>query len=198
MIEALILAAGRSRRLGTPKQLLPFRGAILLQSAVDTAAAAGLDGLVLVLGHQAETIYHALRLPPRTRVVHNRAYRSGQASSLRAGLTAMPTCTRAAVVMLGDQPTVRAASVRAVVEAYRRTGGPVVRARYAGRPAHPVLLARPVWEAALVATGDRGARDILGRVGVRYVDLDGSPPLDVDTWEDYEAVQQLRSEPQPG
>lgn len=189
MIEALILAAGRSRRLGTPKQLLPFGDAVLLQAAVDAAAAAGLAGIVLVLGHRAEAILHELRLPPGTRVVRNRAHRSGQASSLRAGLAAMHRHTRAAVVLLGDQPTVRAASVRAVAEEFRRTGAPVVRARYGGRPAHPVLLARPVWEAASATTGDRGARGILGRFEVRYVELGGSPPPDVDTWEDYEALR---------
>src|SRR5918997_5983315 len=104
MISAVVLAAGASTRLGRPKQLLELDGKPLLQHVVDALDGAGLDEVVVVLGHEAERIRAAVVLPARGRVVVNRAHRSGQASSLRAGLDAVDAASEAAVVVLGDQP----------------------------------------------------------------------------------------------
>ncbi len=190
MISGVVLAAGTSSRLGRPKQLLPLRGRPILQHVVDTAHGGGLDETVVVLGHAAEEVARALRLPREARTVVNPDYPSGQASSLRAGLDALSADARAAVVLLGDQPGLSPDAVRAVVEGYRRTGGPVVQAAYSGRPGHPVLLDRGVWDAVRQVTGDVGARELLAERPdwVTLVDLGGDPPADLDTWEDYERL----------
>lgn len=184
---AIVLAAGASRRLGRPKQLLELGGRPSLQHVLDALAAAGLERCVLVLGHLAGEIAAAVSLPQGARVVVNPDHASGQASSLRAGLAAAPIEAGAAVVLLGDQPGVGAEPIRAVVETWRQTGAAVVRATYSGRPGHPVLLAREVWAEAMSARGDRGARDLIAADPGRVVaaELDGAPPADLDTQEDY-------------
>lgn len=193
MIAGVVLAAGTSSRLGRPKQLLVYRGRPLVQHAVDAALDAGLDEVVVVLGHEADAVHDALELPSRGRVVVNPDYAEGQSTSLRTGLDDLGGDARAAVVLLGDQPGVGADEVRAVVERYEGTGGPVVRARWEGRPGHPVLFDRSVWDALTEVTGDVGARDLLREHPDWVVPLDFGrpPPPDVDTEADYE---RLRSE----
>ena len=87
----------------------------------------------------------------------------GQSASLADGLAALAPSTAAALVLLGDQPTVSPAAIRAVATAFRPDGPPIVRARYGGRPGHPVLLARRVWPELRADRGDRGARDLIAR-----------------------------------
>lgn len=193
MIAGVVLAAGTSSRLGRPKQLLGYRGRPLVQHAVDAALDAGLDEVVVVLGHEADAVHDALELSPRGRVALNPQYAGGQSTSLRAGLASLGEGVRAAAVLLGDQPGVGADEVRAVVERYEQTGGPVVRASWEGRPGHPVLFDRGVWDALMEVTGDVGARDLLRERPdwVVSVDFGRPPPPDVDTEADYE---RLRSE----
>jgi CTP:molybdopterin cytidylyltransferase MocA len=191
-VGALILAAGRSARLGQPKQLLPLEGRPLLQHAVDAAAAAGLPRIVVVLGHAAERVAAALALPAAAWIVVAARHAEGQAASLAAGLAALEEedAVEAALVLLGDQPTVSPAAIRAVAGAYRAGGPPILRASYGGRPGHPVLLARPVWAEAMALEGDRGARALIaGGARVGAVEVAGEPPPDVDTWEDWERLR---------
>jgi molybdenum cofactor cytidylyltransferase len=189
-VGALVLAAGRSARLGRPKQLLPLGGRPLLQHVVDAAAAAAPAELVVVLGHAAAEVAAAIALPPGARTVVSARHGEGQSASLADGLAALAPATVAALVLLGDQPTVSPGAIRAVAAAFRLDGPPIVRARYGGRPGHPVLLARRVWPELRADGGDRGARDLIARRPdwVLAVDLPGAPPPDLDTWEDYERL----------
>lgn len=190
MIAGVVLAAGTSSRLGRAKQLLPYRGRPITRHVVDTAIAAGLDEVIVVLGHAAEEVRAALDLRPPARAVVNTDYASGQASSLREGLRAVSAGVRAAVILLGDQPGIAAGSIRKALEAYDETGGPIVRAMYGGRPGHPVLLDRSVWDEVERLEGDLGARAVMRAHGVRVVpvEIEGEPPVDVDTWDDYRGL----------
>jgi molybdenum cofactor cytidylyltransferase len=187
MIAGVILAAGTSSRLGRPKQLLPLRGATVLQHIVDVAGASGLDDVVVVLGHEAATVEASLRLPEQTRVSINLGYQTGQASSLRVGLRALGQETLAAVVMLGDQPDVAGQAIQSVLAAYDRTGGLVVQASYCGHLGHPVLLDRRIWPEVEAVRGDAGARDLLAAhpKWIVAAEVPADPPPDLDTWEDY-------------
>ncbi len=198
MIAGVVLAAGASSRLGRPKQLLPFQGRPLTQHVIDAAVAAGLDEVIVVLGAQAEEVLEQLVLPPGTRALVNPDYLQGQSSSLRAALRAAGPETRAAVVLLGDQPTVRVEAIQAVVAAYERLGGPVVRATYGGEPGHPVLFDRSVWSDVATVAGDVGARELLADhpEWVTSVALAADRPTDVDTWDDYQRlIAQVGREP---
>lgn len=191
MISGIVLAAGESTRLGRPKQLLDLDGKPLLQHVVDAVGAVGLDEVVIVLGHEAESVRAALALGPAARTVVNPLYRSGQASSLVAGLDAVDPRAEAAVIVLGDQPRMSAEIVRRVVAEWRRSDAPVVRSFYGGVPGHPVVVGRAQWPVLRAARGDAGARAVLEAASVPVNELDlGEEPLDdVDTWEQYERLR---------
>lgn len=187
----IVLAAGASARMGgRTKQLLPLAGKPLLQHPIDAACEAGIEDLRIVLGHAAAEIAAAIRVPPGGEIVANPLHASGQASSLRAGLAAAPEGSRAALILLGDQPEVRIEAIREVIDWHFVHGSPVVRAAYRGRPSHPVLLARSAWAGVEALRGDVGARELiathLGRVDL--AEVGGHPPEDVDTPEDYERL----------
>jgi molybdenum cofactor cytidylyltransferase len=187
VIGAVILAAGTSSRLGEPKQLLELGGRPLPQHAVDAAVEAGLEEVIVVLGHAADEVAAALRLPEGVRIVVNPDFESGQASSLRAGLRELSAECRAAVILLADQPGISYETVRGVADAYREGAGPVVQTTYGNRPSHPVLVDRQLWPQLEAVEGDVGARDLLAEhpEWVTVVEVGGKPPPDVDTWEDY-------------
>lgn len=187
----IVLAAGAGTRMGgRVKQLLPLAGKPLLQHPIDAAAEAGILDLRIVLGHEADEIAAAIRVPPGGEIVVNAQYADGQSTSLRAGLAAAPEGARAAVILLGDQPLVRIEAIREVIDWHWVHGSPVVRAAYRGRPSHPVLLGRSAWAGVEALRGDVGARALtathLGRVDL--VEVGGEPPEDVDTPEDYERL----------
>lgn len=190
-VAAVILAAGTSRRLRRPKQTLPLRGRPLLQHVVDAAVASGLPDVVVVLGHAAEQVEERVRFPEGVRTVHNPDYASGQASSLRTGLEALGDDVEAAVVLLGDQPDVTAETIRAVVLAHGDDHAPLVQAAYSGRPGHPVLVDREVWDEVRAIEGDTGARELIAEHPdwVSQVEVGGEPPADLDTWQDYEDLR---------
>lgn len=178
-VAAVVLAAGASRRFGATKQLAEVDGRPLVLHAVDVAQTAGLDPVLVVVGHDAERVRRVL--PTSVTVVDNPAHAQGQSASLRAGVAAATaTDASALVVLLADQPGIDPAVVRRVV-ATHAAGHPVVRARYTDRPGHPVLFGRSVWAALTAATGDVGARDLLARLAVTEVDVPGPCPRDVDT-----------------
>jgi CTP:molybdopterin cytidylyltransferase MocA len=187
VISAIVLAAGEGRRFGGTKQLERLRGRPLVQHAIDAAAAAGIEEIVLVVGHDAERVRDAVELPAGAQVAANARYAEGQSTSLAAGLRALDASSEAAVVLLADQPGVEARHVRALIDAFdeeaREPG--IVRIGFRDGPG-PALLARSVWEEATSLTGDTGARALFeadpGRV--RWVDLDEDAPPDVDRPED--------------
>jgi molybdenum cofactor cytidylyltransferase len=190
VICGVILAAGGSTRLGRPKQLLELDGRPLLQHVLDAAARAGLDEILLVLGHRAESVQAALELPAGARVVLNPEFRTGQSSSLRAGLAAADRRCDAAVILLGDQPGVPAELIAEAVQVHRRGGRPVLRTFFDGVPGHPVVVDRSEWPALADLAGDAGGRQLWSSPGdVARLDVSGPPPADVDTWEQYEALR---------
>ncbi len=189
-VFGMVLAAGESRRLGQPKQLLDLAGRPLVTHIVEHALAAPLDGVVVVIGSHASEIELALRGVPVYRVF-NPHFAQGQGSSLAAGIRAMPSTVDAVVVVLGDVPGVTPESIGAVVARWRETHAPAVVTRYGGQQAHPVLFDRSVFFELASLEGDVGGRDILRSLGdlVEVIDLPGAAPPDVDTEEDWERLQ---------
>jgi molybdenum cofactor cytidylyltransferase len=163
MIPAIVLAAGRSSRMGRPKALLPLGGDTFLTRIVRTLQGAGVDDVVVVLGHDADLIAASLDATDlQLRVVVNREYDRGQLSSLLAGLNVVDRPgVEAVLVTLVDVPLVSAATVRAVIERYRQTRAPVVRPTSGERHGHPLLLDRTLFDELRRADGVSGAKPVV-------------------------------------
>jgi CTP:molybdopterin cytidylyltransferase MocA len=178
-VAGIVIAAGRSRRFGSAKQLARFAGKPLLEHALIAAAEARLTPRVVVLGFEADRILERVDLHGATPVVCE-DWHEGQSASLIAGIEAVPAGA-AAVVTLGDQPLIAPAAIETVITA-RDPAADAVRASYAGRPGHPVLLERRALERALRLRGDLGASALFGELEVRTVSCDGlGSPIDIDT-----------------
>jgi molybdenum cofactor cytidylyltransferase len=186
-ISAIVLAAGTSTRFGSPKQLARVRGRTLVQHAVDAATGAGLDEVIVVLGHEADAVRASLSLPRGARIVQNPRPAEGQSSSLAIGLGSCDPSSEAAIVLLGDQPGIRSEHVRALTSAFAEGPRDAVRLRFHDGPG-PALLARSIWAEVMELSGDVGARALLDArpERVRWVDIDEDAPRDVNAPEDLE------------
>lgn len=187
-IDAIVLAAGESRRMGFPKPLLSLgpnqdtfiaRTLRLIMPAVER--------VVIVLGAHAGRIRIAIPAAARILIVENPNYAAGQLSSLKIGLGALAPDASAAMVHLADHPLVTGATYLAVAETYRRTRAAIVIARHAGRRGHPAIFDRSTFPELLAAPLSEGARAVVNAAPTRIVYSDVDDPgvaLDLDTPED--------------
>jgi len=191
VIPALVLAAGRSSRMGRAKAILPIgSGDTFLTRIVRSFLAAGVDDVVIVLGHDPEPIVGSFSMSGLpARFVINSNYDQGQLSSLLAGLAVIDRPgVVAALVTLVDVPLVSSATVRAVIDRYRETHAVVVRPTSGARHGHPLLLDRSIFDELRAADPQRGAKPIVRA----HASVDGDFPVadegafaDIDTAEDY-------------
>ena len=203
MIGGLILAAGEGRRFGGAKQLAPLEGRPLLAHAVAAAVAVpALERVVVALGSRSEAILEGVDFGRAEPLVVER-WPEGQAASLAAGVRELREA-EAIVVLLGDQPFVTPAIIGRML-ALRGAAAPppalddgdemalgplALRATYGGRPGHPVVLERVLFEGVAQLRGDVGARELLAAVPVREVPCDDlGRGDDVDTPEALAAIR---------
>ena len=196
-VRGIVLAAGESTRMGAPKALLPDgNGRVFVSRVLHVFRTAGVSDLTVVTGTLHTRIVGSVaRDAPRAttvRFARNVDPSRGQLSSLQIGLrTAAAPGVDAVLVTLVDVPLVAAETVRAVVEAYRRTGAPIVRPARGERHGHPVLFARAVFAALHHADPVIGAKAVLRAHAAAIVNVevaDEGAFLDVDTPEDYERM----------
>jgi molybdenum cofactor cytidylyltransferase len=185
VISGIVLAAGTGSRFGGTKQLEVVDGKPLAQHAIDAAAGAGLDEILVVTGHDAEAVEAALMLPAGGRFVRNASYRDGQATSLAAAFHEVADDSEGAVVLMADQPGVAPEVVTALVAGFRATRKQIVRASYRDGPG-PSLLSREIYAEAGHLHGDVGARVLMAShpEWVEDVAIDADLPRDIDTRED--------------
>jgi molybdenum cofactor cytidylyltransferase len=163
-VSAVILAAGTSSRMGTPKQLLPIEpGAeeTLLGRVIENVRRSHAQEIVVVLGHAAEEIRKRVPLEG-ARVVVNEDYRQGMGTSLRAGLAAVDPRSEAALIVLADQPFIRPATLDRLIEQYEANRPQIAIPVYRGFRGNPVLLDRSVFPEVMELQGDIGCRAIFG------------------------------------
>jgi molybdenum cofactor cytidylyltransferase len=199
MISGVILAAGQSKRLGRPKQLLDLNGEPVLRHTVRNASESELDQVVLVLGHEAAAIADAVGEWGQSLVV-NPDYAQGQSTSLKLGLSAVDPTAEAVLFLLGDQPQVRSELINHLLRSFREGKGRIVMPSYRGTPSNPVLFAREFFPELAAIQGDEGARSLIKahRAEIAFLNVDVDPPLDIDTEEDYERLLQQWEQPSPG
>jgi molybdenum cofactor cytidylyltransferase len=187
-VAALVLAAGASRRLGSPKQMVMLGGETLLERSVRVACEAGLAPVVVVVGAEWEFVLARSSLGNAVTVV-NEGWAEGMASSIRLGvktLKLVATDARGALLMTCDQPTVSVEHLQLLA-----AGTEVKASRYAGRKGIPAYFPAEYFDRLMALSGDAGARKLL--VHAQSIELsDGE--LDVDTVEDLERARQLFGE----
>lgn len=172
-------------RLGEAKQLLPYRGRTLLDATLDLARSCGFDQLLVTLGGAAGEVRDRVDLTG-CQVVENPEFSSGCGSSVSTAARAVDPRADALVLLLGDQPGVRAADVRRVATA----ATPLAVCRYVDGLGHPFRFAREVIPELYDLHGDKAVWKLLhsGRHPVTEVPVDGPVPIDVDTRADYERL----------
>lgn len=194
---AVVLAAGRSSRMGGPNKLLQMlRGKTLLAHVLSSARDSRADPIVVVTGHQADEVIAAAE--PPARCVFNPRYAQGLSTSLLAGLEAVPAECDAAVILLGDMPDVSAGLIDRLVAALEaRPDAPAAVPAFGGAWGNPVVLARSLFPEVARLSGDAGARKLLeglrDRVVVVPVD-DPAVALDLDTPEALAAARRSSGE----
>ena len=193
-VASVVLAAGRSARMGEPKQSLRVGERTMLERALENVREADVEEIVLVLGYSAAEIRRELPadLSDGLRIVVNRQYEEGMASSLREGLSAVSGQIDGALIVLADQPFVRSETIDRIIERYRGSDAEIVIPFYEGRRGNPVLLDRAVFPEAMALEGDIGFRAMFSShaVGIENVDVDDSGILlDIDDRADYERLR---------
>jgi molybdenum cofactor cytidylyltransferase len=191
MIAAIVLAAGLSQRMGQPKMLLPWGDTTIIGQVVDTVLAGGIEKIVVVAGGNQAQIEAALR-SERVQAVEfafNPNFADGEMlKSLQVGLKSLDPPVEAALMVLGDQPQMQAATLRLLCAAFRRTQARLVLPSYHLRRGHPWLIERSLWQDILKLRPPATLRDFLqsfeGSIDYQVVD---TPTIlkDLDTPEDY-------------
>ena len=184
----IVLGAGSSRRLGRPKQTLPLGDTTLLGWVVRDVEASSLDRVIVVVGGAEEEARAGFN-PGRAEVVSNSSYATGCASSLLAGLDTAGECD-AVMLLLGDMPGVDKDVIDSV-RAEWETGRPWAAVTdYRGRPGHPFVFSDDAFATLRGLHGDKAVWKILDAQPerVRRIPVDRPLPLDVDTWDEYQAV----------
>jgi len=139
MIWAVVLAAGKSERMGSPKMLLPFGRKTVIESVVAGLLKSNVDGIVVVLGACRGEIGRKLRSYPVS-PVYNPDFERGMLSSVERGLAELPGEARGALIVLGDQPSIPASVIDRVIDVFKSGGKGIVLPSYRGRRGHPAII----------------------------------------------------------
>jgi molybdenum cofactor cytidylyltransferase len=187
-VAAILLAAGRGTRFGTESKLLArFGGKALVRHVAESAVQSTADPVIVVTGHRAEDVQAELT-GLRIQIVHNPLFADGLSTSLKAGFSALPSETRAAIILLGDMPFVRSELIDALIADWQGRGQPAALVPVLkGQRGNPVVLSRALQSAIEGLSGDVGAGSVLrGRSDVlEWPTKDSAIIQDIDTREEY-------------
>lgn len=191
-ISAVILAAGLSKRMGTPKMLLPWGGNTILGQVVLTYARAGVKDVVIVTGGARQAVEGEVLKLSRdfpVRSIYNPQHEAGEMlSSLHCGLKAVGGGAVAVLIGLGDQPQLSLEALGRVISAYAESGARLVVPSCNMRRGHPWLVGRPLWQEILALSAPQTMRQFLSNHpgDIHYVETDATILKDMDTLEDYQ------------
>lgn len=189
MIAGIVLAGGRSERMGRPKALLTAGGATFLERCVESLGRGGCGDVLVVLNSEDPELTR-LASAAGARVVRGAGETSEQIDSLRAGLNALAPGSEAVVVLPVDHPLVAAETVAALLRVFSDSRAPVVRAAYRGKRGHPVLFSRACFADLSESTAAEGARSVVRRYRDASRDVEVSDRgvvADIDTPADFAA-----------
>ena len=186
-IWAIVLAAGESRRMGSPKMLLPYNDMTVIEQVVNNLLDADIDRVVVVLGANREDIMKVTRSYD---VFHcyNEDYKEGMLSSVKCGFYSLPQGCTGALIMPGDQPMTGPGEINRVIRTFLESGKGLVMAAHNGKRGHPLIVDMKYADEVLTLPEDEGLRALAARhpEDVLESDTDDSSVLrDIDTQEDY-------------
>jgi molybdenum cofactor cytidylyltransferase len=195
-ISLILLAAGESSRLGSPKQLLEYRGKNLLQHTIDLTQLLDIETIV-VLGAFKEEILARVNVY-EGKVVENMAWSEGLSSSIRCGLSEVlkkNTETEAVILLLCDQPFLTTEILREIVEKYHSSGQSIVHCSYGDVSGPPTLFHKSLFPYLMELKGGQGAKKVVDMFPdqVAYIDFPKGK-LDIDTAADYQQLKQTESD----
>jgi molybdenum cofactor cytidylyltransferase len=187
----LILAAGQSSRLGSPKQLLEFKGSPLISRVARTAVDAGIGEVFVVVGANGEQVKNELNMP-HLRLVENEDWMEGMASSIRKGLAAVEDAdpeVDGIMILVCDQPYLEAGTLREILQKQQASGSAMAASEYQGKVGTPAVFHRSIFPKLMELKGDTGARKIFNAYAdqVALVQFEKGI-IDIDTKEDYEKL----------
>jgi molybdenum cofactor cytidylyltransferase len=194
MIWALILAAGESKRMGQPKLLLRYREKTIIETVVEAVLASKVHQTLVVLGSGSPEIRKKIKRYP-VLITFNARFRHGMLSSVLRGIEGLPADCEAAVVVLADQPAVRAAVIDALIEAFHREKKGIVVPVYRKKRGHPFIISLKYREAIKRLDPGTGLRELLHRhpEDIHEVRISTASILgDIDTAEDYNRATKTR------
>ena len=186
-IWAIVLAGGESKRMGTPKMMIPFRGGTIISTAVKNILESDIKNVIVVLGAYRSGVKKATEQLD-VKYCYNPDYREGMLSSVRCGFRSLPDDLRAALVFPGDQPLIGPEVVNLVINAYLQTGKGMVVPVYDGQRGHPLLVDGKYRDEIQKLEGPDGLRELARRNPDDVLEIETDNPLilkDIDTREDY-------------
>jgi molybdenum cofactor cytidylyltransferase len=186
-IIAIILAAGESKRMKTPKMLLPFKGKTMIEKVIDNVTGSGVDKTLVVLGAGKDDILKVIGKYPVWHC-YNKNYEQGMLSSVKCGFQSLPKGFEAALVFLGDQPMISAEVVNAVIDAYHSSKKGIIIPVYNSKRGHPLLINSKYREAIEKLEPNKSLRFIVNKFRSDVLEIETKAPgilKDIDTNEDY-------------
>jgi len=183
VISAIVLAAGKSERMGTPKALLHFRGKTFLENILDAVSQSTIQNTVVVVGHHRNEICARVKVP---NLVFNPNYEQGMVTSFQAGIRALPEDCSGAVLFLVDHPVVDVETINALVKNFAPNR--IVIPVFSGRRGHPVLFSAEALQEILALPSSQGANIVVRKVPDRIFEVTVDAPgilVDIDTPEDF-------------
>lgn len=189
-IAGLLMAAGGSRRLDSPKQLLKWGNDYLINHIISIASSSNIDQLYVVLGSRQEEIQNIIA-DNNAVIVRNPDWKSGLSSSIKKGITAVPDDIQGAFILLVDQPFLSPDLLDQMIDRFSQTEAQVIAPRVHQQQCNPVLFKREVFSELLKVNGDKGAKSMLSQFSIEWVDWpDANLMLDIDSADDYKFALQ--------
>lgn len=190
MISAVVLAAGMSKRLGEPKQLLPIENRVMIEVVIEKLLQVEIDEIIVVLGHRAAEIKEVLA-EKEVKIIYNPDYYLGQSTSLHSGLQAVSIKADGILCMLGDLPLIKASTLDYLIAEFRQGDELIILPEYNGHRGNPVIFDHRLRTKMLEVSGDQGARQLLANYreqSKRVTVEDEGVIFDIDTKDEYQKL----------
>ena len=189
MLSAILLAAGESKRMGKPKQLMPLGKSTLLEQAVDNLLDSSVDETIVVVGHKAEEITGKIASRP-LKIAINPDYRHGMSTSIVTGLIMVNPRSQAVMLALADQPLVTSRTINQLIDTFNNHDNGIAVPTHRGRRGHPIIFDIKYKAELFKLKGDIGGREIIQNHpdDVLKVAVDSESVIsDIDTQDDYQS-----------